>query len=331
MSKVIFSFLTILTGFNLSAQVITNGNFNGGTTGWGCNPEVNTESVYGGSSVTNQVAEVDEAAGLCQTISGFTVGSYYRLSMVVSRRTTCGPTVQGMKITFSNNALNASVSRNGTNFALTTETFTFVATSTTQTLNFAATTAGTCNLLVDNVSLTLISALPVTLTSFSTMLQEDKTVAVNWATASENRNDHFTVDRSADGANWLLVEKVKGAQLSETVIDYTVKDENPLPGISYYRLSQTDLDGSVKILSMESVNNSKTLKALTAFPNPANSQVTVEGDLSGLGIYDATGKQINSVTVLSASESTADLDLSGLNAGVYLVRSNGGVCRLVKQ
>lgn len=57
------TFSVVLACINLlpvSAQSVTNGNFNSTTSGWGCSPEAtNRESTYGGSSSTNRVAEVD--------------------------------------------------------------------------------------------------------------------------------------------------------------------------------------------------------------------------------------------------------------------------------
>jgi hypothetical protein len=66
---------------------VTNGTFNGTTTGWNdcglTGPEVgHTEDDYGGTSSTDYVAEIDngDSKGLCQTISGFTSGASASLS-----------------------------------------------------------------------------------------------------------------------------------------------------------------------------------------------------------------------------------------------------------
>ncbi|MFT5724272.1 MAG: hypothetical protein ACI9JN_001390 [Bacteroidia bacterium] len=101
----------------VEAQTVSNGNFNNTSSGWGCSPEAtHVEKTYGGSSSSNRVAEVDQAAGLCQTISGFTIGYEYELSFRCSRRTNCGPTLQTMDVTVDDGALSTSVSRNGGSF-----------------------------------------------------------------------------------------------------------------------------------------------------------------------------------------------------------------------
>ncbi|MFT5511949.1 MAG: hypothetical protein ACI8SE_000343 [Bacteroidia bacterium] len=90
-----FAIAFLCSSLGVSAQTVTNGNFNNMSSGWGCSPEATyMGKTYGGTSTINRVAEVDKQAGLCQTISGFTVGHEYELSFKCSRRTTCGPTLQ---------------------------------------------------------------------------------------------------------------------------------------------------------------------------------------------------------------------------------------------
>lgn len=105
-------------------QTVTNGDFQLGNVSWGCSPEIQGVSVYGGTG-SDIVAEVDLLAGLCQTISGFTVGSFYTLTFDCSYRTTCGPVTQTIDVSIDNGALPAqSVSRTGP-FGFTQETFGF--------------------------------------------------------------------------------------------------------------------------------------------------------------------------------------------------------------
>ncbi|MCB0763586.1 MAG: hypothetical protein KDB84_02700 [Flavobacteriales bacterium] len=86
--------------------------------------------------------------------------------------------------------------------------------------------------------------LPVELLSFTARPEGDM-VLVEWSTASETRNDHFTVERSRDGTEYQVIGTVDGAGNSQEVIDYRHYDRDPLNGVGYYRLGQTDLDGTV--------------------------------------------------------------------------------------
>lgn len=310
------------------AQTVTNGNFNTGTTGWSCNPEVNTEVVYGGPSATNLVAEVDAQAGLCQTITGFTVGSYYNLSFLCSRRTSCGPTLQTMTVTMSGGVINKNVSRNGTAFSLTTETVSFYATSTSHTLTFTGTTTETCNLLVDNIQITLISGLPVELSSFSATCLGDK-VTADWTTESESRSDYFTLQRSEDGLKWKDLAEVKAQLNSQSQHKYSFTDNSPFKGQSYYRLQLTNTDGTKEMLSATAVKCDENSQLV--YPNPVTAVLNVSSSEETFkGLYDAVGRPVQ-VNVSSTGNKSFQLDLSGLPVGIYYVHIGDAVQKVLKQ
>lgn len=95
--------------------------------------------------------------------------------------------------------------------------------------------------------------LPITLTSF-TAQQSGNSVVLNWATATEKNNDHFTIERTADGINYEAIATVQGAGNSDVELSYSTTDNNPLSGTSYYRLRQTDYDGDSKTYGPIAVN-----------------------------------------------------------------------------
>jgi len=61
---------------------------------------------------------------------------------------------------------------------------------------------------------------------------------------SEINNDFFTLERSRDAMDSEIIGFVEGAGNSSQTLHYEFVDYDPLPGISYYRLKQTDFDGS---------------------------------------------------------------------------------------
>jgi hypothetical protein len=85
--------------------------------------------------------------------------------------------------------------------------------------------------------------LPIDLLSFTAKYQ-DGIVLLNWATGSEINNDYFTLERSRDAVSAEIIGFVDGAGNSSQTLPYEFVDHDPLPGISYYRLKQTDYDGS---------------------------------------------------------------------------------------
>ncbi|MEP7171349.1 MAG: hypothetical protein ABI855_18415, partial [Bacteroidota bacterium] len=105
------------------------------------------------------------------------------------------------------------------------------------------------------------SPLPVELVSFSAKAIDNKEVLCQWTTASEINNDYFTIERSRNGRDFEEAGKVNGAGNSTSTSDYSFTDEQPINGISYYRLKQTDFNGQfsysqiVKVNIIKSENN----------------------------------------------------------------------------
>src|SRR6185369_6625515 len=86
-------------------------------------------------------------------------------------------------------------------------------------------------------------ALPIQLLYFAAKL-DDEVVHVNWSTSSETNNEYFTVEKSADGKKFIETGKVNGAGNSSVTRHYGFIDKHPFEGLSYYRLRQTDYNGS---------------------------------------------------------------------------------------
>jgi hypothetical protein len=83
-------------------------------------------------------------------------------------------------------------------------------------------------------------------------------VRLSWTTASEENNAHFTVERSTEGVVFEEVLRVDGAGTSMTERHYEATDEEPRPGVSYYRLRQTDWDGQQSVSDVVVVHFQKS-------------------------------------------------------------------------
>lgn len=110
------------------------------------------------------------------------------------------------------------------------------------------------------------NALPVELVSFTAERLDDD-VKLDWTTASEIDNSYFTVERSANNQEYIPVASVRGAGNSTTTLNYTTFDENPLFGISYYRLKQTDYDGAFTYCDPVKIEFGKK-PGISVSPNP---------------------------------------------------------------
>jgi hypothetical protein len=96
--------------------------------------------------------------------------------------------------------------------------------------------------------------LPVKLTAFNAVL-DNKKVNCTWETASEINNSYFTIERSTDGSHFESIGRVKGKGNTNTNTRYGFTDNNPLAGISYYRLKQTDFDNTYTYSTIQRVGS----------------------------------------------------------------------------
>jgi hypothetical protein len=115
--------------------------------------------------------------------------------------------------------------------------------------------------------------LPISLVDFNARpLFND--VELTWTTVSETNNDFFTIERAKDGVSFAPISTVDGAGNSNTQLYYKTMDEEPLEGISYYRLKQTDFDGRFEYSDIKVVNFLKpgSISEWAIYPNPTNLQ-----------------------------------------------------------
>ena len=89
-------------------------------------------------------------------------------------------------------------------------------------------------------------ALPINLVSFNGEISNGNSVKLEWVVASQINNDYFTIKKTDDLNEWEDVSIVDGIGNTSTEMTYTIYDENPKEGVTYYRLSQTDYDGTTK-------------------------------------------------------------------------------------
>ena len=90
---------------------------------------------------------------------------------------------------------------------------------------------------------TLGSGLPIKLLMFQAA-PDGKRVLIDWATATEINNDHFNIERASESLDFYSIYETPGAGNSDLTLYYKAIDNSPLEGLSYYRLKQTDYDGT---------------------------------------------------------------------------------------
>ncbi|MEY4593887.1 MAG: hypothetical protein RIQ47_297 [Bacteroidota bacterium] len=140
------------------------------------------------------------------------------------------------------------------------------------------------------------NSLPINLVSFDAFLVKGK-VEARWTTQTEVNNDYFTLERSSDNINYTPIGVIDGAGTTTVSQSYSFTDEQPLNGVSYYRLRQTDYDGHYEYFQVSVIEN-KIRSNFSVFPNPCNRpQVTLSMDNASLeaykiSVWDVTGREI---------------------------------------
>jgi hypothetical protein len=173
--------------------------------------------------------------------------------------------------------------------------------------------------------------LPIELISFKTELLGG-VVEVRWATAVELNNDYFTIERSFNGREWTSIGEVEGAGDSHIRSDYRFVDYNPVPGISYYRLRQTDFDGKFEVFNASAVHYEPG-NLFKVFPNPVSDKLNLTTssnlDHAVISLRNMNGQE-ESISINKNSRQ-ATLDMSMLPSGIYVLEVAFSESRLSKR
>ena len=124
--------------------------------------------------------------------------------------------------------------------------------------------------------------IPVELTSFTANVI-NKTVRLNWITATELNNSGFEIERmsiltSQVSNSWEKIGFVTGNGTSTEVSTYSFVDNHPAQGKNYYRLKQIDFDGSFEYSNIIEVDFILPIEFSLEqnYPNPFNPITTIK-------------------------------------------------------
>lgn len=163
--------------------------------------------------------------------------------------------------------------------------------------------------------------LPVELTSF-TATPQNSTVQLNWTTATEQNNAYFGIERSADSRQWQQIGKVAGAGNSNQALNYEYTDAQPLGGTSYYRLKQTNTDGTYAYSETRMVRMQAQNPSLRVFPNPVTNQVNIQSGkaVTQINLLSTNGRSVLKYTPSRTTGGTFSINLQSIQSGIYLLQ-----------
>ena len=178
----------------------------------------------------------------------------------------------------------------------------------------------------DNVSgLGNPGPLPIELLSFTAKMVAES-IQLNWQTATETNNNFFTLERAIDAEHFETIAHIDGAGNSNTIRNYTYYD-NLIGNVNtlYYRLKQTDFDGSYSYSSIVSVLfQVDDVQLLNSFVNNKKLYFNVQSPSNismKLELINIAGQTLVSKDIcIKNGIRTYHFDLKNIAKGVYILR-----------
>jgi hypothetical protein len=118
------------------------------------------------------------------------------------------------------------------------------------------------------------SLLPVTLTEFKGT-QQNKAVLLQWTTSSELNSKHFELQKSYNGTGYRTIATINAAGNSNSRLDYSFLDKEPLTETNHYRLRSVDLDGNNKLSNVVLIRIAGLQQEMMVLNNPFRDQITI--------------------------------------------------------
>ncbi|MCC5930475.1 MAG: hypothetical protein JJU28_14605 [Cyclobacteriaceae bacterium] len=123
-----------------------------------------------------------------------------------------------------------------------------------------------------------LTGLPVSLLNFSA-IQSNQHIILYWTTSCEINNDYFTLEKSLDGKNFQPLKNIPGKGSTRLEQKYNFTDENPNQCNNYYRLSQTDFDGTqhfFPLIWVQGIQKTMSdLQIICVFPNRFHRELKI--------------------------------------------------------
>lgn len=175
--------------------------------------------------------------------------------------------------------------------------------------------------------------LPVHLLSFTARRGADNTVLLQWQTAEEINNSHFSLERSGDGQLYVVIGTVQ-ASATGGQGSYAFTDRQPLSGTGYYRLRQYDRDGHQRLYGVQMVRAGDGTGKAVLQPNPvtgAGFTVNLQKPVTAAIAYTISNAGGQVVQTGRLTNPLQWITTDKLPAGIYLLQlGDGQVVRFQK-
>lgn len=171
-----------------------------------------------------------------------------------------------------------------------------------------------------------------------TAFEKQGGIQVEWKSYYESNLSHYVIERSADGKTFSEAGQVASTN-KPTETKYTWLDANPLPGTSFYRIRNVDMDKKSGYSSIVMVSLDKTNKNFILYPNPVRTgHVSFQSSELAKGnymvkIFNSAGQELYARKFNhsgGAINQTLQLP-SGIKAGMYVIQLEGEISKLMNK
>jgi 1,4-alpha-glucan branching enzyme len=171
--------------------------------------------------------------------------------------------------------------------------------------------------------------LPVTWISFTAQKGYNNAVNLQWNVANEINNDHYEVERSTDGVNFVSIGLVASLNSNtQTTTSYSFVDKQPATGTVYYRIQQVDKDGKHSYSSVQTITvNANETASWQVYPTLSKAEgstalhLKVDVGKIQIALMDISGKIIyqNKLNTTIAGQQI-NVPLNGCTKGIYMLK-----------
>lgn len=185
------------------------------------------------------------------------------------------------------------------------------------------------NIVLKTASLSVISPIPVELTSFTADVK-DGFVILKWNTATEINNKGFEIERAVGNLNnsgWTTVAYINGKGTTTNPNEYSYVDYIDKFGKYSYRLKQIDFDGKYsysKEILVEAGLKPTDFVLHTNYPNPFNPETNIRFEIPksskvNLSVYNSLGQFVTTLVEGTFETGTYERTFNARNlaSGIY--------------
>jgi hypothetical protein len=173
--------------------------------------------------------------------------------------------------------------------------------------------------------------LPVRLSSLQAVYHNDQ-VQLNWYAYTQSDVRSFTIEYSQDGQSFTVIGDMMADGTNNQSAPYVYMHAPAFTGTVFYRVRETDLDGSMYYSNMVAIRTGNMLLATTnVFPNPFidNLQISMQLEKAGMiqvALFNTSGQLIRKLQQqgLKGQNAIAMSNLSALLPGTYLLQIKAG-------